>query len=381
MRDFSRRSLVLLPGAVGLAIMLSAAPVAAITWVRTTLADTSGLALQDAAFDGHHVAAVWQVPGPFTKVRTSTNDGTTFGTTRTVEPGQHTRQASTVLCGNDLYVAFAQDFSQLSTPNLWRIYVDRDSTSGVNHEYSAAYQTQNTIGRNPDVACTTGRLWVSWEQKVGSQWHVFVNHASRSFASFDDPPIDLGLLGSFAGKPVIAAVGNRVYVAWPTPSGTLRIHRWSDASGVIDLGERQLAIGNVKGGGVGVPRIATLGGKVAVVYADCGDIRARVSNDRGATWGSVRTLFSGACGSEFGGLPNSVAIKGSRVLVAYSLFQGFATAKQHMISTTNNFGSFTDHLAYAASDLLLLGFVHPSGVTKVAGAIDEGTRLRYLRQP
>ncbi len=379
MHTFSKRSLLFLPCAVGLAIVVAAAPVAAVTWVKTTLANAGGAALQDAAFQGHNAAVVWQVPGPITELRTSTNNGSTFGATHVVEPGRQTREASAALCGSDLYVAFAQNYSQPATPNLWLIYVDRDSTAGVNTQYSAAYQTQDTIGRFPDVACTDTRLWVSWEQKVGSQWHVFVNFAARSFASFDSAPMDLGLLGSDAGKPVIAAAGNNVYVAWSTPSGAIRVHRWSDAGTVTDLGERQLATGNPSGGGAGVPRIDTVGGKVAVVWYDCGDMRARVSNDHGATWGSTRTLFTGACGSEFGGLPSSVAISGSRILVAFDRFA--ATQTQHMITTSNNFASFTDHLAYGSSDLLLLGFVHPSGATKMAGAVDEGTRLRFLRQP
>jgi hypothetical protein len=66
--------------------------------------------------------------------------------------------------------------------------------------------------------------------------------------------------------------------------------------------------------------------------------------------------------------------------VSYDWFQG-DNQKQRMISSTNNFGSFTDRLAYAASDRLLLGFVHPAGTTRIGGAVDEGTRLRYLRQP
>ena len=129
-----------------------------------------------------------------------------------------------------------------------------------------------------------------------------------------------------------------------------------------------------------MPRIAAVGGKVAVIWFDCGDMRARVSDDHGATWGAVTTIFTGACGSEFGGIPNSVAIDGSRVLVAYYWFQGF-DQKERMISTTSDFGAFSDSLAYGASDQLLLGFVHPSGVSKIGGAVDEGTRLRYLRQP
>lgn len=381
MRTFSKRSLLFLPGAVGLAILVAAAPVAAVTWVKTTLANASGAALQDAALQGNNVAVVWQTPGPITRLRTSTNNGLSFGPARIVRPGRQTRQASTALCGSDLYVAFAQNYSQPATPNLWLIYVDSDTTAGVNQAYSAAYQTQDAIGRYPDVACTATKLWVSWEQKVGSQWHVFVNWAARSFASFDSAPMDLGPLGSDAGTPVIAAAGNSVYVAWSTPSGTIRIHRWNDASMVSDLGERQLGTGNPSGGGAGVPRIDTIGGKVAVVWYDCGDIRARVSTDHGASWGSTRTLFTGACGSEFGGLPSSVAIGGSKILVAYDRFAGFGHQSQRMISTTNGFGSFTDRPAYGTSDLLLLGFVHPSGGTRIGGAVDEGTRLRFLRQP
>lgn len=376
MRQITRRSRLIVPGTVALAIFMAAAPVAAVSWVKTTLANTSGAAIQDASCDGHHVAVAWQEAGPVTRVRTSVNDGSTFGSTHLVEPGRQTRQATTALCGSDLYVAFAQNYSQPSTPNLWLIYIDTDTLAGVNHAYSEAYQGQPVIGRYPSVACAGGLLWVTWEQKVGSQWHVFVNRAPRSFSSFDNPPTDLGLLGSNAGKPVISGSGTRVYVAWPTPGGTIRIHRWNVSGSVHDLGERQLSSGST----AGMPRIASVGSKVAVVWAACGDMRARVSNDNGTTWGSLKTIFHGVCGSEFGGLPNSVAINGGRILVAYYWFQGF-NQKQRMISTTNNFGTFSDQLAYATSDLLLLGFVHPSGTTKIGGAVDEGAKIRFLRQP
>jgi hypothetical protein len=380
MRTFAGRSVLLIPGAVTLALVMSASPALAIAWVKTTLANTTGLALQDAAFNGHDEAVVWQVPGPVTRIRTSTDNGSTFGTTRRIGLGHATRQASTAICGTDVYVAYAQDWSQPSTPNLWLIDVDVRSLSGASRIFSAAWPDQAAIGEFPDVACAGTELAVTWQQKVGSAWHTFVNFAPRANPMFALNPVDLGTQGVNAGHPVAGGADGRAYVAWSTPAGTIRIHRWNFSSGFADLGERQIASGNPDGGGAGLPRITAHGSKLVVVWYDCGDIRARVSNDHGTTWGSIRTIFTGACGSEFGGIPFNAAMSGSRILVTYSWFQGF-TQKWRMISSINDFSTRTDSLAYAASDMLLLGFVHPSGATRIAGAVDEGTRLRALRQP
>lgn len=362
--------------AVGaLAALLGAAPVAAATWTRTTLADTAGLALRDATLRGHDVAVAWQEPGSVTNVRISRNDGISFAAA--VSIAGSTRQATTDICDGKLYVAYARDSSDVSHPNLWLIGVTIRSLSGAYLGFSQVSPSE-APGRYPDVACAGGRLFVTWEQKVGSQWHVLVSQALRSSPAFGSG-IDLGRVGPNAGHPVVAGVGDRAYVAWPTFAGTVRQHTWGIGTGpgyhLSNLGERQLT---AKGA---VPRIAAQARRVVVAWYDCGDIRARVSSDRSSHWSSTRTLFTGACGSEFGGVPESVAVDGARMVVAYHFFQGYDTQQERMLSTTNGFASFTDRLAYAGSDLLLLGYAHPSGTAKLSGAVDEGTRLVALRKP
>ena len=86
---------------------------------------------------------------------------------------------------------------------------------------------------------------------------------------------------------------------------------------MTDVGERQLA------GSGAIPRIAAQGGKVSVAWFDCGDIRTRVSTNSGSSWGATRTVFAGACGSEFGGVPASIALRGTRSVIAYHWFQGY----------------------------------------------------------
>ena len=65
---------------------------------------------------------------------------------------------------------------------------------------------------------------MAWEEKVGGQWHVLVSHALRDAPAFSITPVDLGRVGANAGHVAVAGAAHRAYVAWPTPSGTLRIH-------------------------------------------------------------------------------------------------------------------------------------------------------------
>lgn len=365
--------------AVVMAVLVGASPVAAVTWIKTTLANAPGLNLQDASFEGHDVAVAWQQPGPVTKVRLSSNDGSSFSGTFTM-PG-HTRQASTDICGGNAYIAYARDYSDGTHPNLWLIEIQIRSMSGTYVGQTMAWPDATARGQDPDVACAGGRLYVTWEQRVGSQWHVYVNQALLSAPDFSGAtPRDLGQIGANAGEPAATGAATRAYVAYPTPAGRIRIDRWGIGSGpsyaITDLGEQSLT-----GTGTnGLPRLAATGTKVVAVWYACGDARVRVSTNRGATWGATRTIFTGACGSEFGGEPLNVAIHGSRTIVSYHYFNGFTNQQARMISTTNDFGSWTDQHMYAGSAPMLLGFVSPSGVTKLAGAVTEGTRLRYVRQ-
>jgi len=364
---------------VAMAIFVGASPAAAVTWTRTTLANVTGINLQDASFTGHDVAVAWQQPGPLTKVRLSSNDGSSF-TAAVTMPG-HSRQASTDICGGDAYIAYARDYSDATHPNLWLIEIQVRSMSGAYRGQTMAWPDATARGQNPDVACAGGRLFVTWEQRVGSEWHVYVNQALRSAPDFSGAtPVDLGQIGANAGEPAAAGATTRAYVAYPTPAGRIRIHRWGIESGpgytVTNLGEQTLA-----GPGTnGIPRLAATGTRVVAAWYRCGDARVRVSTDRGAVWGAGKTIFNGTCGSEFGGEPLNVAIHGSRTVVSYHYFNGFSNQQDRMISTTNDFSTWSDHHTYTSSGPLLLGFVSPSGTTKLAGAIATGSILRYLRQ-
>ena len=52
-----------------------------------------------------------------------------------------------------------------------------------------------------------------------------------------------------------------------------------------------------------------------------------------------------------------------------------------MITTTTDFATRTDRSAYAGSDGFQLGYLAPGGATKLAGVVDAGSVLRFLREP
>ena len=206
-----RRSSVATVAAVIVALLLGASPVAAFTWDRTTLANVSGLALQDATFSGHNVAVVWHEPGGTTRLRTSTNAGTSFGSPRTI--AGTTRQAAAKHCGGKVYVADGRDYS-----GTWLIDVTVYTSAGAYVGQSAVSDGPGD-GRFPDVACAGGQLFVTWEQRVGGEWHAWLKYEPRIPPRLQRPdPTDLGQVPANAGHPVVAGVTDRAYAAWPTRS-------------------------------------------------------------------------------------------------------------------------------------------------------------------
>ena len=91
------------------------------------------------------------------------------------------------------------------------------------------------------------------------------------------------------------------------------------------------------------PVIAAEGNKVAVAWMTCNAVVARVSNDKGQTWGPIRTLVEhAACDGDFIAAPNSIAIRGNRIAVEYTSFGIFGDGEENLIRTTNDFASFSD---------------------------------------
>jgi hypothetical protein len=132
-----------------------------------------------------------------------------------------------------------------------------------------------------------------------------------------------------------------------------------------------------------MPRLGADGDRVAIAYGG-GDVRARVSTDRGASWRPRRTLATGAF--EIVNYPGSVDIRGSRIIVALtSESVGFGTS---WVERSINAGqSWSEVPGSTRQNGKMVGaLAAPGGVTKVVEAWDQSIsfpelqRVRFRRQ-
>jgi hypothetical protein len=115
--------------------------------------------------------------------------------------------------------------------------------------------------------------------------------------------------------PTIAAYGNDVYIAYTdSNTGSVRLALSHDRGVTwkkIALGSTSIATSS---GRLGLPSVAVNGSTVVVAWLSdvAGTVKARVSTDRGATWGSAVVVGSQSTG------PLSVAVLGNRIAVAWT---------------------------------------------------------------
>ena len=342
----------------------------------TTLRDRSGVSLGDAAFDREDVAVVWREPlagGPSVRIRTSDAAGTVFAATELVV--EDARQPSVDICAHQVFVAYAKDYGA-SITGRWAIDLRTRPVSATGFT-GAAVSSGEFLARDPDIACAGGRPFAAWiELRPGGE-RVLVTDSLRGSLAFD-VPIDLGAASPDGTAPVVAGVNHWGYVAW-TSGDDVRFKRFRVGSGpgfaLTPYADRRL------GSGTGarpasLPVIAADGARVVVAWTRCGDTQARVSNDSGATWGPVRTLRHGACGSESGSVPTGAAILGDRIAVTLA---NIGPDSERVVRTRNGFASFTDTRLGDGADLELFGYVTFPEAIGWASVRDQGPKLTYRR--
>lgn len=352
------------------------------TWSGTTLRNATGAALQDADFNGQDVAVVWSEPGPELWFRRSMDAGNGFDPRYRI--ATQAREAEVEICSRDVYVAYAR-----KSAGEWRIRAKVFDIDPFANVVSMPVSIGGDRARDPDLTCAGGRLFVSWLQRVGDDYHIMVDHTLRAGGTFDGTTkVDFGPSEPGLGQPVLAGVGNRAYMAEQSePGGPITFHRWSVGSSpgypVQYLGANQIA------GSGWDPVIGAAGDTVVVdwsAYGALGNVlRVRVSHDRGATWGPTRKAAPSQGGIEDAWFTaRSVAVRGSRIVLAYALvgcsFEpgGGCSTSEYLLSTKSDFVNSTRTPLADNSGELVVGLVVKQDGPHLAAAIDRGPRIRFL---
>ena len=337
--------------------------------------------LGDADFAGHNVIVGWDEPGnTFRRVgfEFSDDNGADFSSSQLFP---NARQPAVDLCDG---VESNAVYSERVAPKRWVIQ------HTLFDSFDSSFTDQ--VGQNggnqhdPDIACAGGRIFVSWFRSEGGGDRLFIAHAERDGSPFS-APIDLGFDGDtdFFSGLVVAGVNDTAYVAFRRTSGDLRFKRWLVGAGpdYPVASSPSVIIGpGTPDEPAFQPVIAAAGDKVAVAWMTCNAVVARVSNDKGLTWGPIRTLVEhAACDGDFIAAPNSIAIRGSRIAVEYSAFGIFGDGEEYLIRTQSDFASFSDDLIASHGHLNhIVGYLTVGGNPKLAAVFQRGEFIRFRRQ-
>lgn len=362
-----------------------AAPVSAIDWFTETLRNHAGTTLQDADFNGPSAAVVWREGGSvWLRSRSPSDDD--FGPRSELAPTS--RQAETEVCGDAFRVTYARNYS-----DTWLIDMAYGATADASVFGTTPVSPDGQQTRDPDVACTNGRVFESWLAKEETGWKLYVANALAGDLVFGSPENLAGPLAPYAGQPVMAGAGSRAHVAYTfwngeDPGGNLYVHSYAVGAGkaypVTALGFTRLTTYGL------FPQIAAYGRRVVVVWTSkCGAIKGRVSTDRGDTWGPIRTIKNQECAED---QPSLIAEKvvirpgDHAILVGYSKFLGGLKGPSE---TAHRLSVNSSDYASSSFDTLLLRQdgsapfkvgAWGAGSDLLVGASDVGPRIQFRVQ-
>lgn len=361
-------------------VMATSALAAPPSWTTPqTVRSTNDPRLSDADFQRRNVAIAWDEPDTPREVgiRTSTNAGSSFGPISWFDGA---RNAAVDVCGSEVHAAM-----EMAAPGTWLIQYAAGGIAGGGFS-TVTIAPSIDDQSDPDVACTRGRVFVSWLEEDGPGHSMYVAHALRSGGPFS-APIFLGFDDEayFGSALAVAGVRNMAYAVHQEWDGDLYLTRWSIGAGpgfaVTPLGTQSIGPG-VPGNEASDAVIAASGSKVAVAWFKCGGLFARVSNDHGATWGPARKLIDHvACEGDFGTSPASIALRGNKIALTYLGFGIPNVSFVGLIRTSSDFAAFSDVTIAENHNDHRVGYVRAGGTWRLAAAFEtRGDRIRFRRQ-
>jgi hypothetical protein len=233
--------------------------------------------------------------------------------------------------------------------------------------------------RWPDIVCP-GPSQVAWVA-----WIAFDGHSDQAFlarATTTDPglpaTINLGIVDFTQSGPVLVPSGDGVFVAWAAQNGDIVGRHAEAGGGGIALGPQVTIADGTPAVPATFPVIGSSGQRIVVAWERC-DIRARVSTNGGTSWGPVRKLTNLGCDAvDVGVLPESVAVSGERIAIAYTI-AGLGGGDVRLVRSSNDLVTRSNVHLSGLMNGVLLGYTRVGGSTRLAVAYDPGTAIRYRR--
>jgi hypothetical protein len=254
-----------------------------------------------------------------------------------------------------------------------------DARSLDSDDYTVRSWTDPGVhARRPDVSCVANdELAIAWFQET-DEGHVVRLKTGQAYGSHVSPQ-SFGLgRGTPSRDLSVAVTSDRVYVAW-FRGDELKLRRFRIGTGsghpLTSLGTKTLA--TLKGGST--PEIGASGSRVVVAYRQHGDLKVRRSTDRGASFGSARTLRNVGTGVTV--TPTTVAVRGQLVAVG-AMEEGGSAARGRGYRSTNGGTSFSQVSSHS-SGRIVATTLGSSAPYRYAEAWDESIttpapqRLRY----
>lgn len=367
-------------GGVLLSLVLAASVAAAVDWEQAVnVRSAEFVSLDDAVMTGSTVAIAWSEPGTSSPVRVgvkvSTNAGNSFGAPVFFE---RARAATIDICHGSVNVIFSKQ-SGSGDRSIMRAVLD----GAGGHEVTPVADGPGRRILN-DVACTNGRIFVGWEHQDerGSDVTVFVTHALLAGGDFRSP-INLGTVDEGLGL-AMGASADAAYAAFGRADGRLHVKRWNIGPGpdfnVSGEPAEAVSPGTQRDPSYS-PKIDVDTETVALAFGRCAGTYARVSNDGGDTWGSVRNIRHIPCDGvvDGGSIPESVAVNGDRIALVVMDFGIPNFQSSSLVRTRNGFATFREE-ELGEHQSHRVGFVAPTGEVKLGDAFSKRDEVVKFRR-
>jgi hypothetical protein len=374
-------------GGVALSLAVATGALAAPVWqspMDIRITNSWFVLPEDTGASGDNLVAVWMEfdeSSDATRLgfKVSNNAGASFGSLHLVAGATGGGGA---ICGAEANVVSAR----MNTPTSWAVELHSTPVSGG----PVAVQTVTTSSTElsqPDVACTNGRIFVSWlEDQLDDNVRLRVANALLSDGVFG-PAATLGQQpDDFSYGLALAGSGNDAYAAFSRLNGKMYVKHWMEGSGpAFPLSSGTAAF---VGSGTSAfpsyePQIDAHGDRVALLWGRCSNTYARVSTDAAATWGPVRAIEDDfGCNVEdaFSG-PNSIAVRDSRLAAVYNI-SGIPNASIDFLVTSNRGFASSVRSELGQHQHHLVTFVMVGGGWKLADLFNgsNGHRIKFRRQ-